>query len=92
MKQAVAHILQKNKRENRRASKPIAVNNGAKRPDIPHTKKNPGSETRRVYPKRNAAKHDPGISTAALKIVEVYKFLLKNRIWVSCMIKILKKN
>lgn len=76
MKQAVAHILQKNARENRSASKPMAVNNGAKRPEIPQTKKKPARETRRVYPKRNAAKQDPGISTAALKIVEVYKLLL----------------
>ena len=76
MKQAVAHILQKNASENRSASSPIAVNNGAKRPEIPQTKKKPDNDTRRVYPRRNAAKQEPGISTAALRMVEVYKLLL----------------
>ena len=76
MKQAVAHILQKNASENRSASNPITVNKGAKRPETPQTKKNPDSDTRRVYPNRNAAKQEPGISTAALRMVEVYKLLL----------------
>ena len=76
MKQAVAHILQKNANELRSAYPPINVNKGALNPETPHTKKNPERETRRLYPKRNAAKHDPGISTAALKIVDVYKLLL----------------
>ena len=46
-------------------------------PEIPQAIKKPERETRLVYPKRKAARHEPGISTTALSIVEVYRLLLQ---------------
>ena len=46
-------------------------------PEIPQAIKKPERETRLVYPKRKAARQEPGISTTALSIVEVYRLLLQ---------------
>ena len=53
------------------------MKSGALIPEIPHAIKKPERETRLVYPKRNAARQEPGISTTALSIVEVYRLLLQ---------------
>ena len=63
--------MQKNANAFRRACPPISVNSGALIPEIPQAIKKPERETRLVYPKRKAARHEPGISTTALSIVEV---------------------
>lgn len=69
--------MQKNANALRRAWPPIIVKSGALIPEIPQAIKKPERETRLVYPKRKAARHDPGISTTALRIVEVYRLLLE---------------
>ena len=69
--------MQKNANAFRRACPPISVKSGALIPEIPQAIKKPERETRLVYPKRNAARHEPGISTTALSIVEVYRLLLQ---------------
>ena len=69
--------MQKNANALRRACPPISVKSGALIPEIPHAIKKPERETRLVYPKRNAARQEPGISTTALSIVEVYRLLLQ---------------
>ena len=53
------------------------MKSGALMPEIPQAIKKPERETRLVYPKRKAARHEPGISTTALSIVEVYRLLLQ---------------
>ena len=64
------------------------MKSGALIPEIPHAIKKPERETRLVYPKRNAARQEPGISTTALSIVEVYRLLLQiENILVSSLTK-----
>ena len=69
--------MQKNANAFRRECPPISVKSGALMPDIPQAIKKPERETRLVYPKRKAARQEPGISTTALSIVEVYRLLLQ---------------
>ena len=69
--------MQKNANALRRAWPPISVKSGALMPEIPQAIKKPERETRLVYPKRKAARQEPGISTTALSIVEVYRLLLQ---------------
>ena len=69
--------MQKNANAFRRAWPPISVKSGALIPEIPQAIKNPERDTRIVYPNRKAARHEPGISTTALSIVEVYRLLLQ---------------
>ena len=69
--------MQKNANAFRREWPPINVKSGALMPEIPQAIKKPERETRLVYPKRKAAKQEPGISTTALSIVEVYRLLLQ---------------
>ena len=69
--------MQKNANAFRRAWPPISVKSGALIPEIPQAIKKPERDTRLVYPKRNAARNEPGISTTALSIVEVYRLLLQ---------------
>ena len=69
--------MQKNANAFRRECPPISVKRGALMPEIPQAIKKPERETRLVYPKRKAARHEPGISTTALSIVEVYRLLLQ---------------
>ena len=69
--------MQKNANAFRRECPPISVKSGALMPEIPQAIKKPERETRLVYPKRKAARQEPGISTTALSIVEVYRLLLQ---------------
>ena len=69
--------MQKNANAFRRECPPIRVKSGALMPEIPQAIKKPERETRLVYPKRKAARQEPGISTTALSIVEVYRLLLQ---------------